>query len=226
MFEFEKQDDLLRNLQLQYNILSTVQLSTDSVFVFYNFRDSVLVPEQFHNEANNGTLLDLMFGKTDDCFLAQDKTETNKIVNVYRVPEQVHHWFMLHFPNCEFVHSSSRQAAEIRQDINLRCIVSYGNLKIIFSQNGQLQLIQQFSYSSPEDALYHLIRVCESHGCKPEDVKLELFGLLTPDSGLYQLIYNYFSTVELGTGNVTALEGENDTELPAHYFSHLIELAS
>ena len=226
MFEFEKQDDLLRNLQMQDTWLSSKIDSDCNVFVFYNFRESILVPEKFHNKENSSSLLDLMFGQSEDYILIQEHVSSKSIYNIYRVPEQIHHWFMLHFPKCAFKHSSSNQTEEIKEGTVIRCIVSFGSLKVIFSNQGQLQLIQHFPYSSPEDALYFLLRVCETHGVKPTDVKIQLNGLLTSDSALFDLIYNYFTDIDFYSSSFSDIEMENGIELPAHYFSHLLDLAS
>ena len=224
MFEFEKKDDLLLNLQLNESILTSKGQKLEKVFIYYNFRESILVPSKFYNKDNNSSILDLMFGQAEDYVLVQDHIESRNNYNIYRVPEQIHHWFLLHFPQCKFKHSSSNQTAEIIEETVIRCIVCYGAMKIIFSNQRQIQLVQHYQYTSPEDALYYLLRICETHGVKPSAVKIQLNGLLTIDSSLYDLIYNYFTDIEFYSSPVGDFELENGDEIPTHYFSHLLAL--
>jgi hypothetical protein len=224
MFEFEKKDDLLLNLQTNESILINKEQKTDNVLIYYNFRESILVPSKYYNKDNNSTIIDLMFGQAEDYVLVQDHIESRNIYNIYRVPEQVHHWFLLHFPQCKFQHSSSNQTTEIIEETVIRCIVCYGAIKIIFSNQGQIQLVQHYQYSSPEDALYNLLRICETHAVKPNAVKIQLNGLLTTDSSFYDLIYNYFTDIEFYSSPVGEFELEKGNEIPTHYFSHLLAM--
>lgn len=226
MFEFEKKDDLLLNLQVNETIFSTNDQTQDKILICYNFRESILVPSKFYNKENNSSMLDLMFGQAEDFVLIQDHIDSRNIYNIYRVPEEVHHWFLLHFPKCKFLHSTNNQASEILEETVIRCIVCYGAMKIIFSDQGQIQLIQQYQYKTPEDALYYLLRICENQGVKPNEVKIQLNGLLTADSSLYDLIYNYFTDIKFCSSPVGEFELEKGNEIPTHYYSHLLALGT
>jgi hypothetical protein len=97
--------------------------------------------------------------------------------------------------------------------------------------NGTIQIVQQFSFSTPEDALYHIVNTCQQHNVIASKTQLRLSGMIVKDSNLYNQFYNYFLDIEFEesalqlTQTEEVAQSEEVENFPSHFFNHLIELA-
>jgi hypothetical protein len=91
--------------------------------------------------------------------------------------------------------------------------------------HGALQLLQTFSYQTPEDTAYYLLLICKQFDIAPDKMVLNISGLIDEKSALYSELVKYFEEVHY--------EGVPDTygtngilnEYPAHYFSPLLKMS-
>ena len=61
---------------------------------------------------------------------------------------------------------------------------------------------------------------------KPSEIKLRLYGMIVKDSNLYQQLHNYFLDIDFITIPEEINVRQEMNNLPAHFFSHLTELAT
>lgn len=201
-----------------------------SVLIAYNFKESLLVPGVYYNEANNHRLIDTVFGTGTESILKADKlkvdtaiAQTADIYNIYRIPGAVQAVMAAHFPQAETIHSTSLQLAH-KGDVVICCIVFHNTIKVILFNRNQLQVVQQFGYKTPEDVVYHLLNTCGQYDVPAAEVSLLLSGMIDAASNLYQELYKYF--LNIGFDNVpdAVFLSAGIKAFPAHFFSHLTAL--
>ena len=225
-FEFDKDQDITSNLQKCTDAILQAGKLANQVSIFYNYKDSVLIPQKYHQTTNNSAFLDLMFAQTEDATILEDSITSLNMVNIYRIPEQIHHWFKLQFPQASFSHSTSKQIVASTTDNELKVIFSFGTMKVLYFNAGNLQLVQYFKYRTPEDVLYHLLSICEAHHINPSEIYLHLKGLIEASSAIYRTLYEYFLNIHLHQGTKSIDLNDNEDAASIHYFSHLFELTT
>jgi hypothetical protein len=96
---------------------------------------------------------------------------------------------------------------------------------LVLNEN-QLQLLRSFSYSSPEDVLYYLLKICQQTGLSQQEVKIILSGLIEKDSTIFRELYKYFIHLEFEKLPGEISIAEELAECPQHYFSSICKLAT
>src|SRR6185295_4919111 len=90
----------------------------------------------------------------------------------------------------------------------------------------KLLLAKTFSYTSPEDVLYYLLKCCRQLNLSQQTVKISLAGLIEKDSAVYRELYKYFINLEFESLSADVKLGESLSVHPEHYFSSISKLAA
>lgn len=90
----------------------------------------------------------------------------------------------------------------------------------VLLRNNRFQFAKEFLYENPADVLYYLLRICEDHLISPNEVEIELTGLIDQESALFVELWQYFSHLRIRAADWKT--AQND--FPAHYFTHLNDL--
>lgn len=69
--------------------------------------------------------------------------------------------------------------------------ISKGFFDIVILGEGKLRYCNSFNWKTNEDVSYFLIFVLDQLGLNPENVQVLLSGNVSPDSGLFSLLYRY-----------------------------------
>lgn len=193
----------------------------------YAFAESVLVPHQFMNVSANKDMLELVYGDTSENIIRSDFMYKHNLHNVYRVPKQIDSVIAHLFSKANHCHLYSLLPNVIKATGNhLYCIFSTTQITVQLLKEGRLQVIQNFQYKVPEDVAYHLLNVCQRFEVDVNDTVVHLNGMIDADSNLYNELYKYFLQPEFGTLPELFNYNEEIKKYPAHYFSHLFELAA
>jgi len=221
VYIFEESDDAAARVKEILNDVHTKDLK-----IFYNYKDSMLVPEKYYNESLNAQMLSLLFGENDDAVVRTDMITKLSMYNIYRLPSAINNYVNERFPAAAVSHSTSHQICGDREGTEMICIVFYDAIKVMVYIDGHLYFVQQFKYSSPEDVTYHLLNTCQQHDIKPSEIKLHICGMIVEDSSLYQHLYQYFLHIDFVAMTSPIKMKDDVNDLPAHFFSHLTELAT
>ncbi len=226
VYIFEDEDDYVENIKSIFKSSNIESTNPASIQICYNYKESMLVPDKYYQSELNDHMLSLLNGDSDDTFIKDDHIENFAIHNIYRIPQNIYSLIQHQFPNASAIHSSSLQIQQKKEGHFLYCVVFYDAIKVILYVDGLLNLVQQFKYSSPEDVAYHLLNTCQQHDMKPSEIKLRLYGMIVKDSNLYQQLHNYFLDIDFITIPEEINVRQEINDLPAHFFSHLTELAT
>jgi Protein of unknown function (DUF3822) len=195
------------------------------IFVTWCFDENVLVPHEYFEGNDTAAMLNLVYGDAAQSAVQHEAVLSHSIYSVYRIPVAVKNIFNHWFPFCIQNHQGASMINLGKGNKNfLYCNFYPGSLTVLLRKNGQLQLIQNFEFNTPEDAAYHLLNVCRSFETAPE-INLMVSGMIDADSSLYSELYKYFLHIEFATlpGNFNYVDAIKDQ--PAHYFSHLFATA-
>ncbi len=226
VYIFEEEDDKIE--QIRNTFINAVIPGKDQkgVKIFYNFKESMIIPTKYYNEDLNEQMLSLLFGENENSVIRTDKLDKLQICNIYRLPAELDHFITSSFPQVNYIHSSSCQIQQQFSATEMVCIVFYNAIKVMLYIDGHLHLVQQFKYNGPEDVSYHLLNICKQHDLQPTEIKLHISGMIVQDSILFQHLYNYFLHIDFIAVSDQIKMKDDINDLPAHFFSHLTELAT
>ncbi len=215
--------DIVASLKEQGSLFKGIA----SVTVCYDFKESVLIPDKFNNNNIADFSLSLLYGEDLHTVKLNDHITTAGIINEYRIEKNFKKIIDEYFPSATIFHSTSLQVEQMSNAENLlRCIFFHNSIKVILFSEGKLMLVQQYFYSNPEDVAYHLLNACEQNSVSPSTIPLVLSGMIDEQSKLFTGIYNYFLHISFDSPGENNFVAEGVKDLPAHYFSHIISLAS
>ncbi|MEP6616879.1 MAG: DUF3822 family protein [Ginsengibacter sp.] len=194
------------------------------VIISYAYPQCMLIPAAHYEAGKNEENLCIFFGDLEPGIILSDVVDEKNIVSVYRIPGDVEAVLKAHFPAAQSSHQFSSLAKQIGDDVNVLRVIFYQK-KIVVSlvANGIMQIIQSYLYKTPEDVVYHLLSLCVNF--EVNDPTLQLYGMIEKDSALFREIHKYFRNVEFSTLPQNCDYADGIKEFPAHYFSHLFELA-
>jgi Protein of unknown function (DUF3822) len=196
------------------------------IFVTWCFDENILVPNEYFDSDNAGKMLELVYG---DAMLTAVQTELVPAYNlhtIYKIPVVVKNVFNTWFPFSIQTHQSSLLINIENQNKDLvYCNFYYNYLTIVLRKNGQLQAIQNFEFNTPEDAIYHLLNICQSFETDATQTILTVSGMVDADSNLYNELHKYFLQINFADLPDNFKYTEEIKNYPVHYFSHLFATA-
>ena len=220
-------DEVANNLKTIVTSQPILQQLFKKINFVYAFAESVLVPHQFINVQANKDMMELVYGDTSDCVTRDDFMFKYDLHNVYRVPKQIDSVIAHLFTQANHCHLYSLLPATITVTGNkLYCIFSAKSITVQLVKEGKLQVIQNFAYRAPIDVAYHLLNVCERFDVAVNETEIELNGMIDADSNLYNEVYKYFRRPVFAALPEDFTYNEEIKKYPAHYFSHLFQLAA
>jgi hypothetical protein len=95
---------------------------------------------------------------------------------------------------------------------------SKNKFEIIIVQNQKLLLFNSFDFITKEDFIYYLLFTTEQLNLNPEHFKVQLLGLISEDSELFEIAYKYVRNVSLlDVSNIENNNGLSKTDNLKHF---------
>lgn len=196
----------------------------DKVMVSYDYGQNVLIPAQYFKQENSSSLLNGLHGVGIGNSIISDFVSDNGLHSIYSVPKPVHDWILLKYPFAIFSHACKHDIKNIPKGISSGYIEADFNadsVNVMVSSEEQLLLWQKYSYVTPDDVIYYLLKACQQFSLLPSEVKLTLSGLIDKQSNLFHELYQYFINIDFK--NADWIIGNNN-EYPLHFFASLNEI--
>ena len=190
----------------------------------YDYPQSTLVPSQHYKEADTALLLKTLCGINGTAIVISDAIPAWQVYNVYGVPKELHDWMKKKFHAGNYWHQYTLgvKLVEAAQATgHLLVDMRAEDFMVVAAANNKLLLTQTFAYSTPEDVLYYLLKICQQFDLSQQAVHLSLSGLIDKQSVLYKELYQYFIHIEFRQPSW----GSADSDYPAHFFTSLNDLA-
>ncbi len=143
--------------------------------------------------------------------------------NIYAVPAEIKDWVSRKFPTARFWHQYSldvRNSIGVTEEGRLQVDFRKEEFVVIATNRNNILLTQTFEYTTPEDVLFYLLKICNQFSLSRERVELQLSGLVDKQSSLYKELYQYFINIKFRNA-----QWNTGVEYPAHFFTSLNDLA-
>jgi Protein of unknown function (DUF3822) len=220
----EVNDDFLNELFATHEELN---ITFYQVLICYDYPQSCLVAFKEYKHGDAGLLLNTMFGLNRTSAIISESIAEWQLYNVYAVPGKVHDWLTKKFPSGKYWHQYTlniKNSKPAMEGGSLLVDIRNEDFTLLATANNKIILAQTFSYSTPDDIIYYLLKVCQQFGLSQQEVCIELSGLVDQQSALYRELYQYFLQVEFRDTDWTVPASANN-ESPAHFFTSLNDLA-
>ena len=198
--------------------------------IVYNFPECELVPAEYYTADKAADLVTLLHGDLHTGAILSEQVGDNNQYNVYRVPGGIHELLQSHFTGSHHWHyyslwikADQQQAYEEKTFLS---VLFYPNrILVSVMREGQLQLLQSYSYDAAEDVAYHLLNICQQLELPAASTPLMLSGMIDAGSAMFTEINKYFGQVSLKSFPGCEAILPSLGEYPAHFFSPLLKLA-
>lgn len=191
------------------------------IVICYDYPWFLLAPSAGFRHEDTGVLLQAVS--------AESVTVTELIAewqmyNVYTVPGKIYELFTQRFPAAKQLHQVAACIKNTSASLQEGCLevdIRHSDIFIMATRNGKLLSAQTFEYSTPEDVLFYLLRICRQFSLSQDDLQLSISGLVDKHSALYKELYQYFINIIFREAGWRL-----ESEYPMHFFTSLNDLAT
>jgi hypothetical protein len=189
----------------------------------YDFPQAVLVPSSGSGAEQTAQLVN--DGNHAGAHIITEQVPGWQINAVYAVPNDIQQWFSQRFPTAKYRHQYSLGIKTIQSSGDAGCLLvdfREDEFSVIAARSGSILLARCFEYSTPDDVLYYLLKLCRQFQLSQQELQLSISGLIDRQSSLFKELYQYF----IHTGfRDASWSRDNRAEFPAHFFTSLNDLA-
>lgn len=149
-----------------------------------------------------------------------------QMVNAYAVPERVYDSLTDAFSKVQFLHCYT-PAIKIYNgyvaDNQLAVHFNGPYFQVLLKKDLSVHLAQTYSYQSPADVVYYLLKICLEFGLSQQEVFLILSGLVEKDSSIYTELQQYFINIHFTQQPEISLPKNPH---PHYFFTSIYNLAA
>lgn len=182
----------------------------------------MLLPAQNGFIEDAAKVLDVFFGEDKSYVSLQEPILGREMTSYFKMPAGVNKWVNEQFNNATVKAKESILLCTLSNITDQHIFLDFGNdfFDSLILDDGKILLSKSSDFSSHEDVLFWLLKVCELLNLSQEKVHLHISGLVDKQSSMYRSLYQYFLNVEFREA-----KWKDDTnEYPAHFFTSLNDL--
>ncbi len=197
--------------------------SCEKVVVCSGFSQALLIPNNFGESKH--VLLQAVYDLSS-CKNFRDHIPEWQLMNAYSIPASIFNIISDQYPLAQFIHAYTTGLKIYNgfvdaDQIDIHFSTRY--FRVLVKKNKQLHLAQTYSYKTPLDVVYYLLKICYEFQLHQSEVSLIVSGLIDKDSAMYSELHNYFINLHFAQGPAFSLP---ENEHPHHYFTSLYNLAA
>lgn len=215
--------DIWDDIQLEqlYYSHTPLQQSFYEVKVSFDHTPAALLSNAAYRYEEAGNVSAALWG-TAAGSVQSEQVAAWQVQNLFTVPADVKHWISQKFPAARTWHQYSvslHTMGSASPGGTVLVDIRKDDFTMLVVKEGRLLLAQVYTYETPEDVLYCLLRATEELGLSRENCELLLSGLVDQQSSLYKELYLYFISIGFRQNDW------NTGEYPSHFFTSLNDLA-
>lgn len=231
MFDLEKNtsddwSDIFYEVKSGSQILNGAYRNTQC---YYNFEEALVIPEPTFSATAAEEYLSLIYGESSRYEIKYNSLFAgSKMINAFRVRKSIHELVGRHFILYKPQHTYASILDDIltREELDEHFVkVQFYSTHIIIAviKQKQLQLIQSFQYTTPEDVLYHLVNCIQQFSLNESHSHLEISGLFQPGGPLHKQLQSLFGLI---TFDGIKADGvfKSVSDYPSHHFTPFYKL--
>jgi len=195
--------------------------------IVYNVTESILIPAELYNADEIQLQFKSVYGQKVHTSLISEYISDWNIYNIYGVPDSLHLAISRKFNNGKFWNSNSIQLKNYNKENPNSIHIDFrtDEFSLVVFKNETIHIAQTYTYASPEDVLFCLLKICQQFDIKQTDVKMFLSGLIEKDSSVFRELYKYFIHLDFYSLPAEFRLAEALKEYPDHYYSSICKLA-
>ncbi len=187
------------------------------------FPHALLVPNKFfHLKAS---LLHNIYN-LNHFFPLNDPIAEWQLINVYALPLAFHKKITTKHSSVSFMHAYTpllKIYNGFTSDHQLSAHFIGKQFRVMVKKDHHIQMVQTYTYSSPMDVVYFLLKICSEFQLPLEETQIIISGLIEENSALYKELHNYFQHLHFAINETLSLP---EHEYPNHFFTSLHNLAA
>lgn len=204
------------SLQKVMDTVDAAGIARNKVRVALAIPQTSLLPAKFSGKAD--LLLEALFPGQG----SEARVYSNGHHYVFVVPRHLNAMLHEKFNEVLFVPALACMASSGTSGHSIQAFFIDGEVRVSVQNDEQLLLQQQYTYQSPLDVVYYLLKICAEFGFSQQETGLTVSGFIASDSALYQELHQYFLNINFSHPEPLSI---GDSQLPKHYFSSLFNLA-
>ena len=201
----------------------------DEVIVLHDSNLNTFVPTALFDEEFLGSYLQYNTKVFETDFFAFDALPNYEMNHVFIPYVNINNFLFDQFSTFNYKHVNTilvSKLLELSKNIDEKQVFvhfSKNKFEIIVVQNQKLLLFNSFDFVTKEDFIYFLLFTIEQLNLNPEHFKLQLLGLISEESELFEIAFKYVRNVSLL--DVSNIENNNDLS-KADNLKHFLLLQS
>jgi hypothetical protein len=218
-------DDLLKKIFDKYELLLSSFYRT---VISWYMPECILIPNKFYDHQQSKILLDTIFGEDSNVAISESLPEW-QVNAAYHLPATAHETINRHYTTGNFWHHYSimlKNKIDNAEGGSFTVDFKTDSFSVVAARNNSLLLAQVFPYTSAEDVLYWLLKICRQYSLSQNEVKVALSGLVDKQSSVFKELYQYFLNIQFASLENRVQLSEVFSEFPDHYFTSLSRLAA
>ena len=193
--------------------------------VSFDTSESNLVSKEFSGEQAR-EILKIMNGVSGFSTIICEPVNGTEFKNVYGVNGDLYFWIKKKLGSATYLHQytvATKVLSAGDTDSVIYADFRKEDFSVFVSVGKDVLLVQSFSYSSPDDVLYYLLKICQRYEFSPATTRLAISGLVDKQSALYNELKQYFAEIDFRDTEWKTSDN-NNTGFPAHFFTALNDL--
>lgn len=169
-------------------------------------------------------LLNAVYDRPGQYYLF-DRINEWQIVNMHAMPSSVYS-IVNSLPDAKWYHVYSTSLKIYNGFAGGDQVTIHFNtqtFRALVKKDNQVQLAQTYTYKTPLDVVYYLLKIFSEFSLDQKEAYLILSGLVQEDSALYKELHSYFENLHFAHAPMIALPA---TDHPHHYFTSIYNLAA
>ena len=186
----------------------------DEVIVLHDSNLNTFVPTALFDEEFMGSSLQYNTKVFETDFFAFDALPNYEMNHVFIPYVNINNFLFDQFSTFNYKHVNTilvSKLLELSKNIDEKQVFvhfSKNKFEIIVVQNQKLLLFNSFDFVTKEDFIYFLLFTIEQLNLNPEHFKLQLLGLISEESELFEIAYKFVRNVSLL--DVSIIKHNND----------------
>ncbi len=186
----------------------------DEVIVLHDSNLNTFVPTALFDEEFLGSYLQYNTKVFETDFFAFDALPNYEMNHVFIPYVNINNFLFDQFSTFNYKHVNTilvSKLLELSKNIDEKQVFvhfSKNKFEIIVVQNQKLLLFNSFDFVTKEDFIYFLLFTIEQLNLNPEHFKLQLLGLISEESELFEIAYKFVRNVSLL--DVSIIKHNND----------------
>lgn len=196
--------ELEQKLQELFTTTESLQQAFKHVSLIHQNNLTTFVPKDLFQEDHVIDYLKFNNKIFESDFIATDEIIPHNIISVFVPLVNINNFFFDRFGSLEYHHSSTVLVRELLKQANglttnLYCHVINNAFELVYIKEGKLQFYNQFTFTTKEDFIYHVLFTMEQLEIAAEAIDFIFLGNVGLNDTIYSLAYQYIRNVSFGS---------------------------